>query len=31
MQPADYDQALGAARRWIQEHGRYPLPAEWEY
>jgi hypothetical protein len=31
MQRADYDQAVGAARRWIAEHGRYPQQQEWEH
>jgi hypothetical protein len=31
MRPADYEQALEAARRWIAEHGRYPQQREWEY
>jgi hypothetical protein len=31
MQRADYEQAVGAARRWIAEHGRYPQQQEWEH
>jgi Homing endonuclease associated repeat len=31
MRPADYDQAVEAARRWIAEHGRYPQQQEWEH
>jgi hypothetical protein len=31
MQRADYEQALAAARRWIEEYGRYPQQQEWEY
>ncbi|MBJ7598010.1 MAG: hypothetical protein DLM67_00815 [Candidatus Nephthysia bennettiae] len=31
MQPADYGQALAAARRWIAEHGRCPQQQEWEH
>ena len=31
MRPADYGQAVEAARRWIAEHGRYPQQQEWEY
>jgi hypothetical protein len=31
MRPADYDQAVEAARRWIAENGRYPQQQEWEH
>src|ERR1700738_961906 len=31
MQPADYEQALEAARRWIAEHRRFPQQREWEH
>jgi hypothetical protein len=31
MRPADYDQAVEAARQWIAEHGRYPQQQEWEH
>src|SRR5436853_196216 len=31
MRPADYEQAVEAARRSIAEHGRYPQQQEWEH
>src|SRR5437588_5034235 len=31
MRPADYDQAVEAARHWIAEHERYPQQQEWEH
>jgi hypothetical protein len=31
MRPADYDQAVEAARRWTAENGRYPQQQEWEH